>query len=110
MVVVRVWRFRPDPRSITGFELVYGPAGDWARLFASSPGFLGTTLLKGAGSTEDYLTIDRWRSSGDWEVFRADYAAEYQALDQRCESLTTAELEIGSFEELPAQGPSSRAR
>jgi heme-degrading monooxygenase HmoA len=110
MVFVRVWRFRADPRSIAAFERAYGPGGDWARLFASSPGFLGTALLKSPGETAEYLTIDRWRSAEDWDAFRTASNAEYRALDQRCESLTTAELDIGTFEELPGQGPSSRAR
>ena len=57
--------------------MAYGPEGDWARLFRTAPGFLGTTLLKGEGPPPEYLTLDR-----------------------RCETLTAVEKEIGAFDEV----------
>jgi len=96
---VRVWRFRPLRNAEAAFESAYGPEGDWARLFRTAPGFLGTTLLKGDGSAE-YLTLDRWVSRDAYEAFRREYAARFTALDRDCESLTSLEVEIGSYDEV----------
>lgn len=100
MAYVRVWRFRPLAESVAAFEEAYGPEGDWARLFRTAEGFLGTTLLKGEGSPTEYLTLDRWVSRDSYESFRRDRAAEFAALDRRCESLTALEEEIGSYDEV----------
>ena len=48
MTYIRVWRFRPLRNAEAAFESAYGPEGDWARLFRTAPGFLGTkTVLRG---------------------------------------------------------------
>ena len=99
MTYVRVWRFRPRRNAEAAFESAYGPEGDWARLFRTAPGFLGTTLLKGDGTAE-YLTLDRWVSRDAYEAFRRESAARFIALDRDCESLTSLEAEIGSYDEL----------
>ena len=100
MTYIRVWRFRPLRNAEAAFESAYGPDGDWARLFRTAPGFLGTTLLKG-DATADYLTLDRWVSRDAYEAFRRDSAASFSALDRDCESLTSLEVEIGSYDEVP---------
>jgi heme-degrading monooxygenase HmoA len=96
---VRVWRFRPKPESVGAFEVAYDPAGDWARLFRTADGFLGTTLLKGAGDPAEYLTLDRWVSRKAYETFRRARDQEFTMLDRQCESLTAQEEEIGEYEE-----------
>jgi heme-degrading monooxygenase HmoA len=98
---VRVWRFRPSANCIAAFEEAYGPEGDWARLFRTADGFLGTTLLKGDGEPVEYLTLDRWVSREAYERFRHEQDASITALDRSCEMLTALEQEIGSFDELP---------
>lgn len=100
MTYVRVWRFRRLRDAEVDFESAYGPEGDWARLFRTAEGFLGTTLLKGEGSPAEYLTLDRWVSRDAYESFRRDRAAEFAVLDRRCESLTALEEEIGSYDEV----------
>ena len=100
MNYVRVWKFRPLRGAEAAFETAYGPEGDWARLFRSAAGFLGTTLLKGEGTPAEYLTLDRWVSRGAYETFRRDRAAEFAALDRHGETLTAVEQEIGEFDEL----------
>jgi heme-degrading monooxygenase HmoA len=99
MSYVRVWRFRPLPNRVAAFEQAYGPAGDWARLFRTADGFLGTTLLVGGGEPAEYLTLDRWVSAQAYEAFRRARQAEFTALDRECESLTAQEEEIGEYEE-----------
>ena len=96
---MRVWRFRPLSNRVAAFEEAYGPEGDWARLFRSADGFLGTTLLKG-GEPAEYLTLDRWVSAQAYEAFRRTRHEEFVALDRRCEALTALEQEIGSYQEV----------
>lgn len=100
MTYVRVWRFRPLSNRVAAFEEAYGPEGDWARLFRSADGFLGTTLLKGGGEPAEYLTLDRWVSAQAYEAFRRTRHEEFIALDRRCEALTALEQEIGSYQEV----------
>ena len=47
----------------------YAPDGDWARLFATAPGFMGVELL---GEEARYATIDRWVSQGAFDAFKAE--------------------------------------
>ena len=100
MSYVRVWRFRPLPQAVAAFEEAYGAEGDWAQLFRSADGFLGTTLLKRDGKPGEYLTLDRWVSAQAYQTFRLARHGELTALDRRCESLTALEQEIGSYQEL----------
>ena len=99
MTYVRVWRFRPLPNRVSAFEEAYGPEGDWARLFRTADGFLGTTLLKGDGEPAEYLTLDRWVSAQAYEAFRRVRNEEFTTLDRQCESLTALEEEVGRYEE-----------
>ena len=86
--------------TIAAFEEAYGPEGDWARLFRTADGFIGTTLLKGDGEPAEYLTLDRWASAQAYEAFRRTRHDEFTALDRRCEALTALEQEIGSYREV----------
>jgi len=96
-MLVIVWRFEPATGHEAEFRRAYGRDGDWARLFARTPGYLGTELLRERGETGGWLTIDRWRSVADHESFARAHAAEYAALDRRCEELTAREEKIGEF-------------
>lgn len=100
---VLVWEFRVPAAHREEFERRYGPAGDWARLFARGEGYLGTQLLRDAADPGRYLTLDRWRSAADWEAFRAAHAADYAALDAMCEALTTDERALGAHVEFAGE-------
>lgn len=95
-IIAIVWRYAVKPEARAEFEAAYGPAGDWAALFARAGGFLGTELLRGEGGT--YLTIDRWRARADFDSFLAAHRADYDALDRRAEGWTIEEHKIGSFD------------
>ncbi len=95
-----MWRFHPLRNAEAAFESAYGPEGDWARLFGTAKGFLGTTLLKTTGTPLEYLTLDRWTSRQAYAAFRQERAAEFVALDHHCETLTALEKEIGSYDEV----------
>jgi heme-degrading monooxygenase HmoA len=95
---VIVWEFIVATENKAQFEAVYGPEGEWAKLFASSEGYLQTQLLRDTSNLQRYLTLDLWTSRQAHEDFRSQNAAEYQALDARCECLTMREAKLGDFE------------
>src|SRR5690349_16596686 len=88
---VRVWEFRVSPKARRKFERVYGPRGEWVRLFKKGKGFLRTDLFRDEEKRGRYLAVDYWISKGDYKNFRRKFEHEYESLDKRCESLTTLE-------------------
>jgi heme-degrading monooxygenase HmoA len=95
-MVCIIWSFLIRPEYEERFASIYGPRGDWARLFAKSPGYHGTQLLK--DSSKRYVTIDNWDSVADFDRFKQQFGDEYRALDALCEPLTQLEEKIGVFE------------
>jgi len=98
-VIAIIWRYQVKPGSVAAFEQAYGSAGAWAELFATGAGYAGTELLRGSDGT--YLTVDRWRTPGDFERFLAQHKTPYAALDAACEDWTLEETRLGVFETLP---------
>jgi heme-degrading monooxygenase HmoA len=96
-VHVILWEFEPKQGKSEEFERTYGPGGDWAWLFARSPDYRGSDLLRPVADGP-YITVDRWTSAAAYDAFRERWPAEYAALDQRCEALTERETMIGRFE------------
>lgn len=100
-MIVHVWEYRVPAESETEFRRYYGPEGSWVLLFRRSPGHIETLLLHDAATLGRYVTIDRWKSAEAYRAFRERFAAEYAELDRRCETLTTREVHLGSFADLP---------
>ena len=98
--LVIVWEFRVAPEKRREFESVYGPLGEWARFFGSTrnSGYVETQLIRDAAVPTRYLTLDFWTSPQAYDRFKKENQAEYKAIDQRCESLTKHESEIGRFQ------------
>lgn len=96
-----IWEFRVASENREAFERAYGPEGDWAKLFARSSDFRGTTLLRDPAVAGRYLTIDSWTSAEAFEQFQEHHAEEYKALDRKCEELTEYEMKIGRFDSIP---------
>lgn len=94
-MIATIWRFSVNHDAIEAFERVYGPHGDWPRLFARAAGYAGTELLKLDDDVGTYLTIDRWNSASDYHAAKAALAADYAALDRACEALTSGETWLG---------------
>jgi heme-degrading monooxygenase HmoA len=94
---VILWQFDIAEDKIAGFERAYGPDGAWAKLFARSPEYLGTELLKDAYVPGRYVTIDRWSNEEAFRAFRAKHDPDYEALDRASDSLTGTETRIGAF-------------
>ena len=95
-----IWRYEVEPAHREAFEAGYGPAGEWARLFAAAPGFIRTELMAGGGGC--YATIDYWRCEADFRAFQTKSGAEYRALDRKCEPWMLKEERIGAFTVLEA--------
>jgi heme-degrading monooxygenase HmoA len=94
---VIVWEFRIKPRKRREFEKVYGLNGAWAEFFHSGKGYIRTELLRDLETPGRYLTIDLWTSRQAYLRFKKENRAEYQAIDQKCLSLTEDEVKIGEF-------------
>lgn len=94
---VIIWEYRVRPAHESAFEQVYGPNGEWVRLFQRGEGYLRTELLRDADVARRYVTIDRWASAAAYEAFRRQWQSDYEALDARCEPLTEHEARLGAF-------------
>ena len=94
---VVVWEFWVRAGEEARFEEIYGSQGAWARLFVADPEYAGTRLVRDVREPLRYLTLDFWDSREAHERFRERHAAEYQAIDAKCESLTEGENEVGCF-------------
>lgn len=94
---VVVWQFEIAEDKVAGFEAAYGPEGAWAKLFGTSPSYLGTELLRDAYIPGSYLTIDRWASEAEFRAFRKENDQGYEVLDRECDSLTSRETRIGAY-------------
>jgi quinol monooxygenase YgiN len=93
-----LWEFQVKPESISAFEGIYGPDGDWAHLFRQSPHYLGTQLLRDLNHPGRYVTLDHWTSRESLHRFKQDHQSAYSTLDKQCESLTEKENFLGDFE------------
>jgi len=94
---VVIWQFEVAEEKIAAFEAAYGPEGSWARLFRTSPNYLGTELLHDAYVPGCYLTIDRWKSELDFRAFRKEHDQDYEVLDRQCDALTSRETRVGAY-------------
>ena len=96
-IFVYVWEYVVKREAKSDFERVYGPDGDWVRLFEKSEGYRGTLLCHDNDNELRYLTVDYWVSKNDRDLFRRQHAKEFEALDRRCEHLTETEHHLGDF-------------
>jgi heme-degrading monooxygenase HmoA len=101
MSYVVIWEFQVHSGAEVEFERVYGPDGDWVQLFRRAKGYVRSELLRDREVWGRYLVLDYWDSPAHYEAFHAAHAADYSALDQRCETLTVREVRVGLFSSLP---------
>ena len=95
---VRIWEFRVPSEKADKFRAVYGPDGEWARLFRRETAFLATELLQSATHPNVFLTIDRWASAEAWAAFLRAWGEDYLTLDRHCKNLIVSEGELGTFQ------------
>ena len=99
-MIAVLWEFQVQRGRERKFERIYGPSGDWARLFRRARGYQGTQLLRDPDRKGRYVTVDLWTSEAAFHNFKTRFAAPYHDLDKECESLTRHETKLGSFRAL----------
>jgi heme-degrading monooxygenase HmoA len=92
-----VWEFIVMEEARGRFELAYGPGGAWSNLFARSPGFRGTTVLRDTQERRRYLTIDLWETRDRLEQALAENRAEYADLQAAMDEWTESRTILGMF-------------
>lgn len=96
MTHVRLWRFEVAPDTEEQFVAAYKSDGDWARLFATAPGFVRTELWQDGDGI--YLTADFWVSVEAFERFQAGSGDAYRRLDAELEGIAGIESFVGAFD------------
>ena len=96
MTHLRLWRFEVAADREANFVTAYKADGDWARLFATAPGFIRTELWRDGDGIN--LTADHWRSVEDFERFQATQGDEYRRLDAELDGIALAEMFLGSYD------------
>ena len=92
-----IWEFVVTEEAQGQFELAYGPGGAWSKLFAKSPGFRGTTLLRDTKIPQRYLVIDLWDTLTQREQILAERKDEYADLNADFAEWTESKTEVGVF-------------
>ena len=96
MTHLRLLRFEVPPETEERFVAAYRADGDWARLFATAPGFIRTELWRDGDGI--YLTADHWESAVAFEAFQAGFGEEYRRLDAEQEGVAGIETFLGAFD------------
>ncbi len=89
-----LWEYEVKPGCEKRFEKVYGPHGDWARLFRRGSHYLETRLVRDAFRRRVYLTMDFWKSRRAYEEFMAKHQAEHKKIDAIGEKMTVKEQRV----------------
>ncbi|MGE0043441.1 MAG: antibiotic biosynthesis monooxygenase [Vicinamibacterales bacterium] len=94
---VYMWEFNVRPEADASFLEAYAAGGLWTELFRKGSGFVETRLFQDEAAPGRYVTMDVWESEKAYREFLAEFADEYDALDQHCESFMDAERALGEF-------------
>ena len=92
-----VWEYEVPPEVQAEFLDHYAPQGTWAQLFRRAQGYLSTDLYRDRVRPNRFLTVDQWQTEAAFREFRSRFAAEFDALDERCARLTRRETLVGEF-------------
>ena len=98
-----IWRYTINPDCRSEFFAAYNPSGEWAQLFSRDPAYQETVFLSDDRHENRFVTIDFWNSKADRDAFQKKYSAEFAALDDKCETFTTDEENLGDFLEIGAR-------
>ena len=88
---IRVWEYEVPADRVGAFLAAYGKDGDWARLFTSGDGYLGTELYRGAEDADRFVTVDRWTDEPSWHAFLGQWREAYDGLGERLADLCTSQ-------------------
>ena len=96
MTHIRLWQFEVPPATEERFLAAYRSDGDWAKLFATAPGFIRTDLWSDGDGI--YVTADHWESVEAFERFQAGQGDEYRRLDAELEGIAGIETFLGGYD------------
>jgi len=94
-MIATIWQYRVPLAYTHLFERTYGPAGDWAALFARISGYRGTELLKIDDERNAYLSIDRWDDEAAYRTAMQCLEWDRAMLDDKCDDMTSEETWLG---------------
>jgi quinol monooxygenase YgiN len=94
---IRIWEFQARPGMENEFERIYGPEGDWVRLFRKSKAFLRTDVYRDVETKGHYVTIDYFSSREGFQGLLKEFREAYDALDRLGETICASESRIGNF-------------
>jgi heme-degrading monooxygenase HmoA len=93
-----IWQYEVVKGKEKLFEQIYGPEGDWVRMFEQGIGYCRTTLIRNRSQNSVYVTIDEWESLEKYREFHQKYKERYGEIDQLCSELTVSEVHLGEYE------------
>ena len=96
-IFVYIWEYQVKEEFLSEFETLYGPDGDWVRLFKKANGYVSTDFYQDISNTNRFITVDSWNTKEDRDNFRAKFSKEFELLDEYCERFTEEEKLIGDF-------------
>jgi len=102
---VYIWEYMVKEEFLEEFNSIYGPTGDWAKLFRKAEGYLTTELHQDISDPRRFITVDYWNSKEDRDRFRRKFANEFNDLDEHCERFTSQEKFIGDFNSISNRIP-----
>lgn len=90
-VFVRVWEYEVTADHVDAFVAAYGGEGDWAQLFRTGRGFLGTELYRRTDGEARFVTVDRWQDHESWHDFLEEFRETYDQLDRTLAHLSASQ-------------------
>jgi heme-degrading monooxygenase HmoA len=95
---VILWEYSVAEDKRAAFLELYGPRGEWERLFRGHEGWMRSELLRDDGTPGRYVSVDRWSSRELYERFLERSKADFERIDQLGQALTDREEQLGRFE------------
>ena len=95
--------FSYEVRDREGFELAYGPNGEWAQFFRRGVGYIGTELLQDVEELDRFDVIDRWEAAEAYNAFVTEHQDEYLKRSDDSLLFYVQELRLGTFENIWAE-------
>lgn len=92
-----VWEISVQEDAQGQFELIFGPGGAWGKLFASAPGFRGTTLLSDTQNPCRFLILETWDSQAQRETALSQNAIAYAHLMEGFTAWAGSRTDLGVF-------------
>lgn len=97
-VFAYIWEYAVKENYRAEFEKIYGPEGDWVKLFRKAEGYIATDLHQDMSNPDRFITVDFWKTKEDRDKFRALFSEEFNTIDDRGENFTEDEKSLGEFD------------